>query len=175
MKKFLTILMFCGVVGGYAQNTPPHAASTKTWTFGEQTWSDAIQIPECNKKSFEESDTEPDCRSYTDAKGNTYYYYNWPYVNTKAARLCPAPWRVPSQADFYILSHAPTADMLVSAWGLSGNAYGNTMHNVGSFGIYWSSTEISSDYAYAQYYISSFGAPPNGTTKQYGLSLRCVR
>jgi hypothetical protein len=39
-------------LAGYAQTTPRYAASTQTWTFGEQIWSDAIHIPECNKTDF---------------------------------------------------------------------------------------------------------------------------
>jgi hypothetical protein len=65
MKKILIILMLCGVCYSYAQDTPRYAASTKTWVFGYQIWSDAIQIPSCNKSSFKVSFTEPDCRSYT--------------------------------------------------------------------------------------------------------------
>ena len=95
MKTIVTIIMLCGVLGGYAQTTPPYAASTKTWTFGEQTWSDAIHIPECNKSSFTERYYETQCRSYTQG-ANTWYYYNWLYVNKHAARLCHSPWRVPS-------------------------------------------------------------------------------
>jgi hypothetical protein len=44
MKKTLTItiIMLCGIVCGYTQNTPLHAASIRTWNFGNLTWSDAI-------------------------------------------------------------------------------------------------------------------------------------
>jgi hypothetical protein len=63
-EKKITIIMLCGVISGYAQNTPRYAASTTTWKYGEQTWSDAIQVPECDKEDFEASST-PQCRSYT--------------------------------------------------------------------------------------------------------------
>ncbi|MDR2358676.1 MAG: fibrobacter succinogenes major paralogous domain-containing protein [Prevotellaceae bacterium] len=106
MKTLLTILMLCGVCCGYAQNTPPHAASTETWTVGKQTWSDAIHMPECNKETFELSLTAPQCRSYTTLLDMKYYYYNWPYVKASAAKLCPSPWRVPSYDDFKKLSDA---------------------------------------------------------------------
>jgi hypothetical protein len=67
MKKLITLIMLCGLVSAYAQNTPPHAASTATWVIGDQTWSDAIHIPACDKKDFKESETAPRCRSYTSA------------------------------------------------------------------------------------------------------------
>jgi hypothetical protein len=69
--------------------TPPYAASTLIWTFGEQQWSDAIRIPACNKtSSFTDSYTEPQCRSYTSGT-NTWYYYNWPYVVANPSTMCP--------------------------------------------------------------------------------------
>jgi hypothetical protein len=102
MKKLLTIFMFCGVCCGYAQNTPPYAASTKTWVIKAdsitQIWSDVIQIPACNKANFKVSNVVPQCRSYK-VNMNTYYYYNWAYVNANASKLCPSPWRVPIGRD----------------------------------------------------------------------------
>jgi hypothetical protein len=64
MKKSLTIIMLCGFISCYAQNTPPYAASAQTWTFGNQTWSDAIHMPGCNKESLIDL-YDPDCCSYT--------------------------------------------------------------------------------------------------------------
>jgi hypothetical protein len=79
--------------------TPTYAASKNVWKFGDQIWSDAIQIPDCNKSSFEISSTVPQCCSYT-YEGNTYYYYNWAYVHEYKKILCPGKiWRVPSRAN----------------------------------------------------------------------------
>jgi hypothetical protein len=89
-------------------DTPPHAASDKTWVIKsedgriKQTWSDAIQIPECYKADFDGGVWEApkaDCRSYTH-ESNTYYYYSWPYVAKYADALCPSPWRVPTNDDY---------------------------------------------------------------------------
>jgi hypothetical protein len=52
MKTIFVLIMLCGICYGYAQ-TPPYAASTKTWQFGEQLWSDAIHEPLCNKEDDE--------------------------------------------------------------------------------------------------------------------------
>jgi hypothetical protein len=81
MKTILTILMLCGVCCSYAQDRPPHAASDQTWVFGNQTWSDIIQMPGCNKVTFEISDDSPQCRSRRTILGETRYYYNWKYVS----------------------------------------------------------------------------------------------
>jgi hypothetical protein len=102
MKKILLLsfaaLLFAGNCHAQVE-TPPHAASTRTWTFGGLVWSDAIQIPACNKTDFKDSNTSPDCRSYAGGS-ETWYYYNWAYVKKNQNTLCPAPWRVPSEGDF---------------------------------------------------------------------------
>ena len=163
------IIMLCGVLGGYAQNTPPHAASAKTWTFGGLTWSDAIRIPGCNKNTFTNSYTEPQCRSY-----NRWYYYNWTYVNEHAAQLCPTPWRVPAKPDFEVLvAHAPETT-LYAAWGYGGFADDNSMYYQGSGGYYWSSTEYSGEYAYFMRFSKSFTGRKT-TYKIYGYQVRCVQ
>ena len=158
-----------------SSDTPPHAASTGTWTFGKQTWSDAIRIPECNKSSFADSNTDPQCRSYTQ-DGNTWYYYNWPYVNKHAATLCPSPWRVPAEADFEILSGNTNGAALSNAWGYGGYANGSSMSSVSSNATYWSSTQVSSNTNYAYYLLyGSGGLYVNFTNEYYGFQVRCVK
>jgi hypothetical protein len=102
--------------GGYVA-VPPHAASSKTWKFGNQTWSDVIQIPECNKETFEASYTTPQCYC------NSGYLYNWVYVNTNAYTLCPNPWRVPSDSDLRALIATVPYQELVEHWSLRWDSY----------------------------------------------------
>jgi TolB-like protein len=156
-------------------SVPPHAASARTWTFGNQMWSDAIQIPACNKTSFTDSYTDPHCRSYTE-ESNTWYYYNWAYVNTNAATLCPAPWRVPTKAGFDALGAVTTAAELHAAWGYGGYAYGSIVYYVSKDGAYWSSWETSSgaNFAYSLHYNRSHLAR-NGEYGHYGFQVRCVK
>jgi hypothetical protein len=149
---------------------PFYAASTQTWTIGEQTWSDAIQMPACNKENFTDSYTEPHCRSYTSGT-NTWYYYNWPYVNQNAAQLCPAPWRVPSRSDYIELANAGT--LLADIWPLSGYVNGSSTYNVGSGGGVRSSTE-DGDNAYYLNYVSS-GQRVSNAGKHFGFQVRCVK
>jgi hypothetical protein len=157
---------------GQKGKTPPHAASAKTWVIGDQTWSDAIRIPECNKASFIKSETEPDCRSYTEG-GNTWYYYNWEYVSRYAAKLCPSPWRMPTKEDFDILTENKSTGF-PDIWGYGGRANASAMENVSVHGNYWSSTENSSQTGNQMYYGSS-GIFVGRFIKFYGDQVRCVK
>jgi uncharacterized protein (TIGR02145 family) len=161
------------------RDTPPLAASTQTWEFGEQTWSDAIRCPECDKGTFEESLTDSQCRSYTQ-NDSTWYYYNWAYVDANKATMCPDPWRVPSQSDFVTLANNTTAYALIDAWGYGGFAYGSSMYSVSEGGVYWSSTEGSgggnSASALVYGYVDDrgiLGVPRS--EKPGGTQVRCVK
>ncbi|MDR3351122.1 MAG: hypothetical protein LBN98_05735 [Prevotellaceae bacterium] len=160
-------------LGDSRATAPAHAASAKTWKFGDQTWSDVIQIPDCNKSSFTKSNTEPQCRSYTEG-GRTYYYYNWAYVHAHAANLCPSPWRVPSKTDFEDLKWAATGNDLAAAWGYGGLANGSSLDFVSSNGYYWSATAYSSNSAYClQYNRRALGV--YYFSKNIGFQVRCVQ
>jgi hypothetical protein len=160
------------------QSTPPFAASAETWAFGNQTWSDAIHMPTCNKETFEGSYTDPDCRSYTSG-ANTWYYYNWPYVNQHAAMLCPSPWRTPTRGDFKTLASNTNNTALIGIWGYGGRAYDSSiMNDVSTRAYYWSSTELSSNtnLAYRLYFgTSGYVYPQDTNYKDYGYQVRCVK
>jgi hypothetical protein len=154
------------------ENVPPYAASNKVWIIGNQTWSDAIHIPECDNPGFEDSDTEPRCYSYT-SDTTTRHYYNWVYVDTYASDLCPSPWRVPACEDFETLTHTVDHNTLGALWGYGGYANGGSMHGVGARAYYWSSTENT---CYAYNLLYSGGNPHvNYDTKYYGFQVRCVK
>jgi hypothetical protein len=182
MKKILTIAALALLtLGGCNKNnekeesgeTTPNAASTQTWTFGDQIWSDAIQVPACNKSDFVVSSAYPDCRSYTDGS-TTWHYYNWPYVRARQNEMCPAPWRVPSYEDFQRLIYETNFDRLLPTWGLNGNTWGTGVVGVGARAAYWSiSTNGPSD-AHMLYYQD--GEWSVGSTWLYGgFMVRCVR
>jgi hypothetical protein len=179
MKKLLLLSFAALLIAGncYAQ-TPPRAASTQTWTFGEQVWSDAIRMPRCDKSDFIESYTFPDCRSYTDGN-STWYYYNWAYVEVNKKWLCPAPWRVPTKDDFEVLIGNTTPNSLIEAWGLPGIVYFDykdemRMLYVEERGRNWSMT----DYSYWESYAIEWGEEGlqvRALGKMRGLQVRCVR
>jgi hypothetical protein len=158
------------------RNTPPFAASAKTWAFSNQTWSDAIHIPKCNKETFEGSYPAPACRSYTEGQ-KTWYYYNWPYVNENKTMLCPSPWRVPSKADIETLASNTNETALADAWGYGGDAAGSRIVDVDSWAIYWTFTRDIGQYPNALVYtihntdLSGHGRAPANT----GSQVRCVK
>jgi hypothetical protein len=157
-----------------APNTPLYAASTQTWVMGDQIWSDAIQIPECNKASFYESNDTPQCRSYTE--GKTWYYYNWAYVDQYAATLCPSPWRVPTKSDFESLKTNPTVSLLFNDWGTGGEVVASGPSFVLIFAGYWSSVSKSDISAYLLRVDPTIYQEVNywGSAKYMALQVRCV-
>jgi hypothetical protein len=155
------------------QSTPYYAASTNTWVYGEQIWSDAIHVsPECDKTTFTSSTTDPQCRSYTT---DTWYYYNWVYVDENKETMCPAPWRVPTLTDFNTLISNANYSMLGADWGYGGDGRGYDVN--GGF-WYWSST-IYPDDAAQRYYLyapsSSRGLYTDHVTTNYIFQVRCVK
>jgi hypothetical protein len=177
LRVSFTVIACClclfGCMPVAAQNTPPHAASTKTWEFGNLTWSDAIQVPGCNKNAFAESLTQAQCRSYTSGT-STWYYYNWPYVDANKSVMCPSPWRVPAPADFHILADHATDAALISAWGVGGLAHGSGIFNAGSTGYYWTAEQLGSNSAYYLDYSSGY-LHISQYYKHYGRQVRCVK
>jgi TolB-like protein len=156
------------------KSLPPHAASTQTWTFGEQTWSDAIQIPACHKTSFINSKYDPQCRSYTD--GSTiWFYYNWAYVNKRSAQLCPAPWRVPARADFDLLESAVPADLLVQTWGLGGELYEKALPDPYADANYWASDAASEESGRRCGFTADGRYSQWRNSKIFGRQVRCVK
>jgi hypothetical protein len=109
MKKILFLSFAALLIAGncHAQvKTPPHAASTRTWTIGKQVWSDAIQMPNCKN---------PSCISFTYGL-STWYYYTWEFVKANAKTMCPAPWRVPTRVDLVILINKGTGSRWPVGW-----------------------------------------------------------
>jgi hypothetical protein len=154
---------------------PNTANSTKTWTIGGLTWSDRVVVSACNKTSFTNSSTDPQCRSYT-VSGELLYYYNWPYVNTNKSTMCPSPWRVPTKEDFDALVSATNYTTLINAWAYGGCASGSTMSNTDTIAYYWSSTENSSNANHAYHLDYNSGVLiVNDNSRSNGFQVRCVK
>jgi hypothetical protein len=153
------------------RSTPQYAASTKTWVYGELTWSDVINVLDCNKASFTISETSPDCRSYTtDAK--THYLYNWPYVISDVSPLCPSPWRVPTWPDFEHLMANTTHVALTAEWGVSiVVSAGSQVYS--NWGALWSSTPTGNKSEIFWYTEKFYPNYPWARTD--GVPVRCVK
>ena len=57
----------------------------------------------------------------------------------------------------------------------AGYGYGTSVDNVGSYGLYWSSSWLSASYAYDMYFNSSSVNPQNYNSRYYGYSVRAVQ
>jgi uncharacterized protein (TIGR02145 family) len=174
-----------------AANTPPYAASTRTWTLGELTWSDYIQIPECNKSDYTNSRTEPYCRS-NEHEGTLYYYYNYTYTSQNADVLCPSPWRLPEKDDFVNLDillggsgenrTGEDAEWIdskyITEWGgrYGGTANSSAVIETGTNGYYWSSTAVDNNRSQALFFgVNGNTSPQLTTTNHYGFQVRCIK
>jgi hypothetical protein len=181
-KKLLTIaIVLClAVIYVQAQNTPPHAATTQTWTIGNTIWSDAIYMPACNNQQFPDSRNKAQCvRDST----NTYTYYNWWYVSENKQLLCPSPWHVPEIDDIKAINVIPI-DIMVGEWKLAGSARQHTVLNMEEMGCYWTATEFAPSEAYKIYTIQlftlqlatlQFATYVPVDTKFTGCRVRCIR
>ncbi|MDR2359300.1 MAG: hypothetical protein LBD87_05825, partial [Prevotellaceae bacterium] len=74
--------------------TPPFAASTQTWTIAGRTWSDVIQLPECNDENGPPVMGVPSCECWY-YKGTKQITYHYEYVFETGRTMCPKPWRLP--------------------------------------------------------------------------------
>jgi hypothetical protein len=172
MKKILTILMLCGVMNSYAQNTPPHAASKKTWVIKAngvtQIWSDHVNLPDCNKADYHGysvySGEDDDCRKNVTGR---YYLYSFYYVFRHAKKLCPSPWRVPTKKDFVVVVNS-TDD-----WGGVNGGTCDDKGNIYDFGSeYWSKTKADEFYGW---YYDATARRVNTISFVRGKGVRCVR
>lgn len=130
--------------------------------------------------------------------------YNWYAVET--GKLAPKGWHVPTDAEWTELTdylaangHTGTEGTALkskSGWndkwdGTSGNGTGNYGWNgvpggyritngnfylIGSYGIWWSSSQFDSDDSWALSLSNSDGyVARNSTSKENGFSVRCIR
>jgi uncharacterized protein (TIGR02145 family) len=182
----------------FNSSVPRYAASTKTWTIGSQTWSDVINIPECDHDAFTNSLTVAYCRSYTTSE-KKYYYYNWVYVNANQNTLCPSPWHVPTKDDFMVLDKAFNGgtganrtvalswitEHYINEWGASlstGRAGGSdSATNAVPFatytGFYWSQGNVADPASSTHLLIVTDGRcyPACYSPPEAGMPVRCVK
>jgi hypothetical protein len=164
-----------------AYATPEHAASTQVWTFGESllVWSDYIAtgvggtqvVPTFSDDPLSATNPEYTIRVVSE---NTWYYYNWTYMNTNKATICPLPWRVPVKADFQALMTAAVSHTNLNAtWVGNGWRYGWGWSEDGLTHL-WVDEEVNAtDGMY--FYSLGWGFGTNGTGKQASTAIRCVR
>jgi uncharacterized protein (TIGR02145 family) len=165
--------------------TPQYAATTNAWAVGSQVWSDAIQLPACDKSDFAYDVLSllypiSDCRSYS--LNGKHFYYSWLYVNEHKDQLCPSPWRVPTRADFEALLNAQGvgSDHFYNPvnwiWGGTYAGYATaSINDISSLVYYWSSTESTSGASFTLGMSSNYKAMVTDNFKSYGMPVRCVK
>ena len=170
-------------------------ATSQEWTVGNQIWSDAVTATACDKTSFDggvadnlNAAQNADCRSNPGFPGDLF---SWCAVVRFGNRLCPYPWRVPTQQDFIDLDIALGGTgrgrnndiqflndnyMNPAVWGgaFSGLTTNTQLLHQGNYALYWAhhSTGLHSLALRAS---SGLISPRNTNHRAAGLALRCVR
>lgn len=140
-----------------------------------------------------------------DAANNAKYgkLYNWYAVSPTTngnKNVCPTGWHVPTDAEWTVLTdylggltvaggklkeegttswNSPNTDAtnesLFSALPGDTRDVNGNYYNIGRFGLWWSSTENNTDYAwYLELYTGVGNAYRNSRIKKNGLSVRCL-
>ena len=156
---------------------PANAATGWVWKFGDQQWSEVIELPDCKDATFESSTSNAYCRSYKKDDA-TYYYYNWAYVNTNKATLCTNGWDVPTKIDLETLKTNATGAELLEQWPVkrcwvSSNDSASSLDCIRE----WSQTDDSSNSsnAWAFYDDGSNTYLTGSRGKTYGFPVICVK
>ena len=186
---------------------------TQTWTITgtganahiSQVWSDAVQVSNCDKTSYNGGSSSinynTDCRNATN--GFDGHYFSWCFVKRYEALLCPGDWRVPSREDFIdldialggtggthsnmavIAGYAGTSGSGLAAVNRAGawggarfTAFVNNLQDNSSAAQsnYWSSSESIATNAFGLTYTQNTVYLQSGNPhKGNGFALRCVR
>jgi uncharacterized protein (TIGR02145 family) len=184
-------------VSGWGASLGTVTRGTQEWTIQgtganahiSQTWSDAVTATACNKTSFEGgslNNYNSDCRSNPSFPGDLF---SWCAVRRFANQLCPAPWRVPTQQDFIDLDRAlgGTGDETTNTtlrnsylndWSGAYGGYcasGGSLFGQGFWALYWSQESYGDVGFYLDFDTDGRIYPQHWCSKDFGLTLRCVR
>ena len=167
------------------------------------TYRDGTAIPEVtDPTAWANLTTGAWCWYNNDAANGAIYgkLYNW-YAVADSRGLCPTGWHVPTDAELTTLSTTLGGDAVAGGkmkvagttrWtapntgaddssgfsGLPGGFRGGAgaFTDVGSFGVWWSSTEYVTSFAWFRYLTYASGSIGRGfDNKQGGFSVRCLR
>jgi hypothetical protein len=170
-----------GTITVNAMTAPPGAASTQTWVWGSQTWSDRIAVApsSCTKKTtltIGEIYYNPSAE-YIVLSGN-YYYNRRCFEQAGSSELCPSPWRVPTYSDVNALSDIFRGGKLSFPWPTPGRVEGATLVDVDTgFAHLVDKVNYEGYYMYwTSPLIMGSGPQSNRTTyNMFGLQIRCIK
>jgi hypothetical protein len=106
---------------------------------------------------------------------NGMYYYNWECLHVlDTASVCPAPWRLPTRADFDDVAFNVSYYAYPPSWLPYGIVWGNSVHGP-TYHYYWTEEAYNND-AYYFYADRDFTNVSFQTDDKHGgMPIRCVR
>jgi uncharacterized protein (TIGR02145 family) len=161
-------------------------------------YQDGSTIPVVSADSTWEVLTSGAWVNYENNTGNAIIYgnlYNW-YVVNDSRNVCPVGWHVPYDGEWTVLSNYLGSDAgskmkQISGWEDNGNGSNSSGFSalpggfrlrqgsfgaVGTYGYFWSSTEIDSNMALIRFLFSGNTILTRAINlKTNGLSVRCIR
>lgn len=166
--------------------------SSKTWKVGNQIWSDAVTATKCQKTTYHGGELyekkNADCRTNPGYPGDLF---SWCAVYLFQEQLCPAPWRVPTMVDFFILDNAlggtgksqqsnSLQERYLNNWGATYAGWCDTKGRLSYqdfVALYWSLSEQDTEAAFNLQFenFENYVHPQRPGLKYVGLTLRCIR
>ncbi|MBR3236208.1 hypothetical protein IKF92_00795 [Candidatus Saccharibacteria bacterium] len=120
--------------------------------------------------------------NYCAASAGSYCYSSDSGTGNATEDLCPAGWRMPTggaSGEYQALYTAYSSDVTnfknALSTPLSGIFGGGSANGQGTYGFFWSSTRGGDDFMYGLYVTSSTVDPTNGSNRNLGDSVRCVK
>ncbi|MBR3414946.1 InlB B-repeat-containing protein [Candidatus Saccharibacteria bacterium] len=127
------------------------------------------------------TDNSDSNKQYINGTGGTYDSHSY-YSYGAAQAVCPKGWRLPTNAEHGYIQSFMGGNNSTGSSKIRGTPYNfvyggdfrsSGWYVVGSYGRYWSSTQLGSTYGYALYFNSSY-LSANNFDKNLGFSVRCV-
>jgi uncharacterized protein (TIGR02145 family) len=201
---FFIQILGCHSPGGSAENTSTGASQEPdkeivididgiqyhTITIGNQEW----MVENLKSKRFRTGDPIPEvtdpsrwrkmksaamCSYDNDTINITAYgrLYNG-YAVTDPRGICPAGWRVASDADWYVLTNSMGGELQAGRQLMEGGftALFSGYHTLGAYGFFWTSTEETEQTLMSRFIQSDWqGISRLDNPKNYGFSVRCIK
>jgi hypothetical protein len=150
-------------------------------TCGSLTWSYALRHPvmECMAVSALSLEIPPPAQ-YRVGASNVGYYYNGMCIRESFQSLCPYPWRLPTIDEANMIQGCWTLSSVLTSWGHSGYAVGETIKTDGGSASHVVSTITAWDVKYmTTWRLYGGGGTPYVEVKldiwSNGNTVHCVR
>jgi uncharacterized protein (TIGR02145 family) len=163
--------------------------SSTTYSRNGLTISSPVTATNCNNKTYSSFDGGSSGNYKADCANNNYdasygNWFSWCTVVQYASKLCPSPWRVPTNEDHCLIANNSSTDCSnkigydlggVDGYAKTGYVRAGTAVGASVRGYYWSSTSTSDSNAVYFSFNSGGTYPSLAIEKDVGFALRCVR